>query len=251
MKIKSLVLSVSILLALATSSHAQASTSAPQDSAIVPNKSPSEPFTSDTPDILRETQLAIRHPGYAGLVWWIPFEFWKKSAMDRGVSADKVEQTFGKLRDYTVISVFGAKVSSLAAFDFFSPEDIQKNVVLRDSAGKEYSYIKDPSQDAQNLAAMIKPILSAAMGKAGESMQILFFPGKTQEGALIADATRKGEFSIVFKNLLGEPESVFLWRLPLTSVSAPKYCPVGKERVNLNWEYCPWHGVRLNGGSKQ
>jgi len=126
MKIKSLVLFFSVLLGLSTYGHTQAATSLPQDSASGPNKSQSEPFTSDTPDILRETQLAIRHPGYAGLVWWIPFEFWKKSAMDRGLSAEKVEQTFGKLKDYTVISVFGAKVSSLASFISFRPKTFRR-----------------------------------------------------------------------------------------------------------------------------
>jgi len=210
-----------------------------------------KPFTSDTPDLLRETQLGVRHPGYGGLVWWIPFEFWTKSAEERGIAPEKTEQTFGKLRDYTVICIFAAKVSPLGAFDFFSADDIQKNVVLRDASGKDYTFIQDPSQDAQNLAAIIKPLLSAAIGKTGENMQILFFPSHSKNGALIADAIHKGQFSVVIENLLGDPESVYLWRLPLTSLLPAKYCPAGKERVNLNWEYCPWHGVALNSNTSQ
>jgi hypothetical protein len=145
--------------------------------------------------------------------------------------------------------MFAAKIGSFGALDFVSAADIEKNVVLRDASGKDYPNIQDPSQEAKNMAAIIKPVLSAAIGKAGESMQILFFPGQTKDGTLISDASRKGQFSIVVRNIVGEPETVYLWRLPLTSVLPVKYCPVGKERVNLNWDYCPWHGVPLNGST--
>ncbi|HYM79592.1 MAG TPA: hypothetical protein VE377_26685 [Candidatus Dormibacteraeota bacterium] len=246
MRVRSLILSVSIFLSPIVVSQAQDSASQPQTSARTADKAEPEPFTSDTPDILRETQLGVRHPGYTGLVWWIPYEFWVQSAQERGVSAEKTEQAFGKLRDYTVVCVFAAQVSGLGVLDFFSADDIEKNIVLRDASGKEYVFIKEPSQDAKNLAAIIKPVLAGAIGKAGENMQILFFPGRTKEGAVIADATHKGQFSFAIKNILGAQETVYLWRLPLTSLAAPKYCPRGKERVNLNWEYCPWHGVPLN-----
>lgn len=248
MKIKALAFSFVFILAFSLLTHAQAS-APPAQSSAAPSSQNAEPFTSDTPDLLRETQLGVRHPGYSGLVWWIPFEFWKKSAEERGIAPERTEQTFGKLRDYTIICIFAARVSSLGAFDFFSADDIQKNVVLRDSSGKDYTFIKEPSQDAQNLAAIIKPVLSAAIGKAGENMQILFFPSRGKDGAIIADALRKGQFSVVIKNLLGDSESVYLWRLPLTSLLPAKYCPVGKERVNLNWDYCPWHGAALNSAS--
>lgn len=245
MKIATLVVAFILLAGFATGIHAQDTASRPQGVAGAPEKSSPEPFTSDTPDLIRETQLGVRHAGYSGLVWWIPFEFWQKSGAERGVAPEKMEQAFGKLRDYTVVCVFAAKVSALGAFDFFPAEDIQKNTILRDASGNEYAYIKEPAQDAKNLAAIIKPVLSAAIGKAGENMQILFFPSRTKDGAMIADATHKGQFSIVLRNIIGETDTVYVWRLPLTSVSAPKYCPVGKERVNLNWEYCPWHGVAL------
>jgi len=242
-----LVLFVALVSAApAQSQNADARTPSREQAAA---KAASQPYTSDTPDILRETQLGINQTGYTGLIWWIPFEFWQKSSAERGLTAEQTEMALGKLRDYTVVCIFAAKVGSLGSFDFVSAEAIEKNTFLRDADGKEYSVIKDPSQDAKNLAAMIRPVLSAALGKAGENTQMLFFPSRSKEGSMIADATHKGQFSIVVRAFLGEPEAVYLWRLPLTSVSPPKYCPVGKERVNLNWEYCPWHGVPLNASS--
>jgi len=250
MKLHCLIRSVFLLIALLTAfslgwSQAQSGL-APATAAKTAEKPKPEPFTTDTPDILRETQLGVSHPGYTGLIWWIPIEFWQKSAADQGVPAEKTEQAFGPLREYTIVCVFAAKVSDLGALDFLPAEAIEKNVALRDAAGREYSPLKEISQDAKNLAAIIKPVLSAAAGKAGENIQILFFPGRTKDGATLADATRKGEFSVVVRNILEEPETVYLFRLPLTSVLPPKYCPVGHERVNLNWDYCPWHGVALN-----
>ena len=34
--------------------------------------------TTDDPEVLRETQLTIDTPGYSGVIWWIPFEFWER-----------------------------------------------------------------------------------------------------------------------------------------------------------------------------
>jgi hypothetical protein len=209
-------------------------------------KGQSETYTSDTPDIVRETQLGVSQRGYSGFIWWIPFEFWEMSGVERGIAKEQMDKAFSGLREYTVVAVFAAKVSALGGFDFVPAADLEKNILIPDAEGKEYPAVKEPSQDAKNLAAMMKPFLSAALGKAGENLQMLFFPGKDSKQVLIADATRKGQFSVVVKDILGVPEAVYLWRLPLTSVAPPKYCPVGKERVNLNWDYCPWHGVPLN-----
>ena len=129
--------------------------------------------------------------------------------------------------------------------DFLPNTELRKNVFLR-FAGDDYSVVQEPSQEAKNLSAILKPVLSAALGKAGENFELLFFPAQNRTGATIADARDKGTFSVVLKNLVGVPESVYQWRLPLTSISPPKFCPVGKERVNANWDYCPWHGVSLN-----
>jgi hypothetical protein len=246
-----LILACGIFLAMIPCGWTQAQTAASPaaTAAHTAEKAEPEPYTSDTPDILRETQLGISHPGYTGLIWWIPFEFWQQAGAQQGVSAEKMETAFGTLRDYTIVCVFAAKVGGLGNLDFLPAETIEKNIVLRDAQGKEYSAIKEPAQDAKNLSAIIKPILSAAIGKAGENVQIMFFPGRSKDGAIIADATRKGQFSIVVRDIIGEPEMIYLWRLPLTSVAPPKYCPAGKERVNLNWEYCPWHGVPLNASS--
>ena len=203
--------------------------------------------TPDDPEILRETQQIISTPGYTGVVWWIPFEFWELSGAKSGRSPEKTREVLKALRDYTIVGVMAAKVSQLGAFDYVSPADLQKKVFIRDASGNDYAAATDVNGDAKNLADLMRPMLANALGRAGENFAMIFVPARDKAGRPIADALSKGQFSVVLKDTLGEPESIYLWRTPLTSVSAPRYCPVGKERVHANWDYCPWHGAKLTG----
>jgi hypothetical protein len=201
---------------------------------------------ADEPDPVRETQQTITVKDKLSLVWWIPFEYWGIAAEKAGQSAEKTSQTFIALKDYTVVTVAAGTIGTLGSLTFVPPEDLKKYVVLRDADGNEYLPVKDVSQDAYLVAGVIKPILANALGKLGENLQVLFFPGTGKDGKAIASPTQKGRFSVVVKELAGAPETVFEWRLPLTAYTPPKFCPVGKERVHADWDYCPWHGVALN-----
>jgi hypothetical protein len=206
---------------------------------------PSNVHTTDDPEVLRETQLGINTNGHVGLVWWIPFEFWVNAGVKRGTPPEKTRESLKALQEYTIVGTFLAKVSSLGSFDYLSPAELQKKTFLRDSEGQEYGAIAEVSGDAKNLADLMKPMLANAMGRAGENFAMIFFPAKGKTGKLIADATAKGRFSVVLKDAAGEPETILLWRTPLTSFTEARYCPVGKERVHADWDYCPWHGVKL------
>ena len=206
----------------------------------------SNAHTTDDLTILRETQMGLDSKGYAGLVWWIPFEYWVRSGEDRGAAADKTREQMKALRDYTIVGVFVGKISSLASLDYVTPADLLKKTFIRDSDGQEYGPISDLTGDAKNLADILKPVLANAMGRAGENFAFLFFPAKTKGGKAIADEMSPGSFSVVLKDVVGEPEAVFTWRTPLTSFTAPRYCPVGGERVHADWSFCPRHGVKLD-----
>lgn len=212
----------------------------PVSSAAVPNV-----HMADDVDILRETQIRVDSNGYAGLVWWIPFEYWVQSASKNGNSGDKTREQLKALRDYTIIGVFDGKVSSLGSVDYVTPAELQHHVFVRDSEGQDYAAIAELTGDAKSLADILKPILANALGRAGENFAVLFFPATKKGGKRIADEMSKGSFSVVLKEVVGEPESIYLWRTPLTSVAPPRYCPAGGERVHADWDYCPRHGVKL------
>jgi hypothetical protein len=196
-------------------------------------------------DIIKETQLSVGGKDTAGLVWWLPTEFWEQSAIQQGSSPEQARTTFGPMRAYTMVIVAVGKVG-LGNINWHSESEIRSNTTLRDSDGQAYQPLKEISPDAQGIASIVKPVLANILGPTGQNLQILFFPAKTASGRLIADPTHAGNFSVILANLTAQKESEFAWRLPLSSLSPPKFCPVGKERVEANWKFCPWHGNRLD-----
>ncbi len=93
---------------------------------------------------------------------------------------------------------------------------------------------------------VLKGMFAQLLGELGKNSEFLFFPGKNKDGQPIADAKRKGSFAIVLDEKIAGEENLYEWKLPFTSVSPPKFCPIGKEKVEAQWTYCPWHGNRLD-----
>jgi hypothetical protein len=196
-------------------------------------------------DIIKETQLSIGGKDTTGFVWWLPTEFWEQSAIQEGSTPEQAKANFAPMREYTMIIVAVGKIG-IGNINWRSESEIRANTSLQDADGESYQPLKEISPDAQGIASIVKPILANILGPTGQNLQILFFPAKTPKGKPIADPTRGGSFSVVLANLTTKKESEFAWRLPLSSLSPPKFCPVGKERVEANWKFCPWHGNKLD-----
>lgn len=199
----------------------------------------------DFPAFVREIQQSTREPGHLGILMWTPVEFWEKSAERVGISAEKAQERYAPLRKYTVIIAGVGKVG-IGNINWISESELRSSLKLRDAAGNEYEPVQKVSGDAEGLATVIKPLLANMMGTMGQNLQIYFFPGTDKMAKPIADALAPGSFAVVISNILGTKESVYEWKLPLTSLSPPRYCPVGKERMEASWKYCPWHGVKLD-----
>ena len=195
--------------------------------------------------LVKETQQTPNEPGYAGLIWWIPTDYWVISAQRSGLAEDKAKQRFAPLEKYTIVAVAVGKIG-IGNIDWVPEPTIRENVVLRDSDGNTYQPVQKLTGDAEGLATIIKPIFANILGPMGQNIQLLFFAGSNKMAKPIADPTAAGSFSVVITKLVDGKDKVFEWKLPLTTLSPPKYCPVGKERVQANWKYCPWHGVKLD-----
>jgi len=194
--------------------------------------------------IIRETQVTIGGKDTTGFVWWIPTEFWEQSAIEQGGTLEQARNSFAALREYTMIIVAVGKVG-IGNINWRSENEIRSGTSLRDSEGQSYQPLQEISGDAQGIASIVRPILANVLGPMGQNLHILFFPAKTKSGKAIADPTRAGGFSVILSNLTTQKDAEFSWRMPLTSLSPPKFCPAGGERVEANWKFCPWHGVAL------
>jgi len=198
--------------------------------------------------LIKETQQSPNEPGYAGLVWWIPTEYWVISAQRNGLVEDKAKERFAPLQKYTIVAVAVGKIG-IGNVDWLPEPTIRENVLLRDSDENTYQPVQKLSGDAEGLATIIKPVFANILGTMGQNIHLLFFAASNKMAKPIADPMMPGNFSIVLTKLLDGKDKSFEWKLPLTSLSPPKYCPAGKERVQANWKYCPWHGVRLDESS--
>jgi len=229
-------------------SAAQTSSSAPNSSSTTPNSpgSSSTPSASETTwhpsteDLLPEVQKNVGRNGRVAFLWWMPAEYFetKQTASSPGY--------FAGFRNNTVVAVAFGKVQPFGILDFVPLDAVRSSVTMRDANGKEYKPLEKIPEDVRVPLEMMKPVFSASLGKLGENIQFLVFAGKTRNGTRIADPRGQGEFSMLVKELTGEPETAVTWRLPLSGMFPPRYCPVGKERVEASWKFCPWHGVSLS-----
>lgn len=78
------------------------------------------------------------------------------------------------------------------------------------------------------------------MGPYGEGMNFYLFKIHDENGNNKINASEKGFVEIIYK------ESSYSWTLPLPCLMPLKYCPIDNAEMKGNWEYCPFHGEKLN-----
>jgi hypothetical protein len=194
---------------------------------------------------VRETQQSINEKGYVGLVWWIPTEYWEISSERSGVSEQNAKLRFEPLRKYTIVAVSIGKMG-IGNVNWIAEPEIRETISLRDSEGNAYPPLQKLSGDAEGLVSLLRPVFANLLGAMGQNIQLFFFSGTNKMAKPLVDPSSPGSFSVVLSKALEGKDKTFEWKLPLTALSPPKYCPVGKERVEANWKYCPWHGVKLD-----
>jgi hypothetical protein len=214
-------------------------------SASAQEKPPAVEDAINLEGIIKETQRSVTGKDQLGIVWWIPTEFWEQAARKHGSSVEQARHTFEALRSYTVVAVAIGKLG-IGNVNWYSEQIIRSGTTLRDSGGANYTPLTELSGDAGGLVSIVKPMFSNMLGPMGQNIQLLFFPGKSATGKLIADPLHEGDFTVRFSYPEEKVESQYQWRLPLTSLSPPRFCPVGHERVQADWKFCPWHGNRLD-----
>jgi hypothetical protein len=205
----------------------------------------SSPPAVDISALTKETQQVDQREGKIGMFWWIPVEFWEQSAKANGASVNAVRRAFAPLGDYTVI-VAGAGYFGVGGVNWMPPSDLRGKITLRDQAGTLYKPYETISPDAREIVETLKPLFKNIMGPLADGMNFFFFPAKDANGSPIADPRRASEFSLLVADVMGQPLNTYTWRLPVTELMPPKYCPIGKEKVQANWKYCPWHGTKLD-----
>jgi hypothetical protein len=85
----------------------------------------------------------------------------------------------------------------------------------------------------------MKPLMANFMGRFGQNLTFVVFPGKDSEGNKVADALGEGHL-VLFEN-----GHTFSWRLPLASLLPEKICPKCGEHLPGSYKFCPYDGTNL------
>jgi hypothetical protein len=216
----------------------------PESKTIILDLQPAKEPEFDPQAMVKETELLDTRNHKMGLFWWVPTEFWETSLRKQGFSAESAKKAFAPFKKYNlfIVAVGDMGVGNIS---WMKAEDIKKRVLLRDQQGNTYTPADEVPEDAASIVDVMKPMLKNMMGNLGEGMQFLLFPAVDGAGKAFADPYKSSEIYLDVADIMGTASSTYTWRLPLSSLSPAKYCPAGKERMEANWKFCPWHGVKL------
>ncbi|MBN1913674.1 MAG: zinc ribbon domain-containing protein [Candidatus Omnitrophica bacterium] len=197
---------------------------------------------ADLNKLMEETQQRSSEPQEATFVWWIPQEYWKISlAQNPQVSAQQKEEFTEVFKPYLLFVVVDGKVSTMGMINYKSEEEVRGLIKLEDKDGNIYQPLKENeiNQDTKSFLMMMKPMWVNALGAMGQNMHFFLFTNKNKEGGRFCEASEEGRFSV----LLGDRR--FDWKLPLSSLIAPKICPICGAKLNGSYKFCPWDGTKL------
>jgi hypothetical protein len=175
------------------------------------------------------------------MVIWIPADFWRIIGDQMKMPPDMENDIVAEMDQYMMFCVVDYSLVN-QQMSFRTADEIRPSLKLIDSAKVIYLPLaeKDISPRATQMMSRIQPTLSRIFGQFGEGMQIFLFDGKNANGTLSFDEKRLNRFTLAWDQVS------ITWKLPFASVLPPKYCPVDNEAMKANWNYCPYHGVKLN-----
>ena len=175
------------------------------------------------------------------MVIWFPAEFWRiANAHNKDIPTATLQSIVNEMKEYMMFCVVDYTVSG-TELSFADEEEIRKSIRLIDSSKTIYTPLEDEdlSPTARELLKSLKPTMAQLVGQFGEGMQVILFKAKKINGKPAIDLSRKNSFT------LEVAQQRMKWSMPFASLLPPKYCPIDKEIMKGNWDFCPEHGVKL------
>ncbi len=196
----------------------------------------------DMQKFIHETQRLEQGPNSFQLIWWIPTEFWKQSFRNTpSLTVEQKEGFYQAVDDYIVVCVIDAKTTAFGSIVPSSRNEILDKLSLTIGEGKMMKSLpnSEVSDDALNLFAMMKPMMSKMLGQFGKGMEFICFRGLNAEGEKLLDPKGKNSFVINME------KTEYKWRLPLGSLLPPKYDSRSGEKFPGNYIFNPFTGNKL------
>jgi len=198
----------------------------------------------DSSDILGETARNLEGGnGRVASFWWLPQEYWELVAKELAIPAEEQEKVRTLFRDYALVGALETRLTTDKKPEFATIAEIAKRgTFLRN--GEEVEVLRDVNPELARLVPSLVYLLRASLSGLGEGLRILPLPNVDAKGNPILTGSSRGELKIVYRfDESATPQEV-IWRAPLTAIAGAKKCPTGGERLEANWDFCPWHGVK-------
>jgi hypothetical protein len=193
-------------------------------------------------ELIREIQQWNKKENKMSLTWWIPNEYWRIALKDnKQVPQETINQFESVFEHYLMIWACDLTINPDGTMNYTTEEEINKSITILDNNSKKYFPLAKSEIDGEvlTIAENMKPFFAQALGQMGRGIHFYFFKVTDQNGKNLIHAKLPGQFKVSHSN------SDFLWRLPLSTLMPPKFCPVDKERMKGTWSYCPLHGQKL------
>jgi len=200
----------------------------------------------DSSDILGETARNLEGGnGRVASFWWLPQEYWELVAKELAIPAEEQEKVRTLFRDYALVGALETRLTTDKKPEFATIAEIAKRgTFLRN--GEEVEVLRDVNPELARLVPSLVYLLRASLSGLGEGLRILPLPNVDAKGNPILTGSSRGELKIVYRfDESATPQEV-IWRAPLTAIAGAKKCPTGGERLEANWDFCPWHGVKVD-----
>jgi hypothetical protein len=152
--------------------------------------------------------------------------------------------------NYIIVGVIDADVSEkhkplIAGI----AEIVARTQFTRD--GQPVQVLREVSPDVAELVPKLVYVLKASMGRLGDGLRLLPLSNISEKGEAIITAAKPGLLGAKFRFTDGGPVHELVWHAPLTAVVGAKHCPKDGEALDASWDYCPWHGVKLEDAPKR
>jgi hypothetical protein len=172
--------------------------------------------------------------------YWLPLEFWDVYANNdptfQKSVVDLIKQMVG---NYTIVIALDGERTTPADYAYKSYDDVAKELTIVANMNDVFHPLVDNelSDTARLLRDNVSPMLAKVLGDMGKGMHFYYF--KTGN----VNTNRAGK-SGNFKVMIGP--TAFPYNLPLGTLLPPKYCPYDEMKMRGDWQYCPYHGVKLD-----
>jgi hypothetical protein len=199
-----------------------------------------QPPKPSSHDFIMDCMKSTGELPHKQMALWIPAQFWEIVGSQMNIPPETVTAIVKEMSPYMMFCIVDYSMDG-AHIVFKSAEDIRPTLKLVDSNKHIYLPLaeKDVSPLAMRMVNQFQPIMARLLGQFGDGMHVFLFDGTAGNGKPAYDVDKSNHFLLTWEGASAK------WSLPLASVLPPKICPVDKEPMQGNWNYCPIHGAKL------